>query len=326
MRQVNSAPSMSEEPEADAPSQQTQKEKEAEIMQDIRWRDIPMSVAVPGRRDEIKRVTGIKPPAVVFKARELAGRVDAIWTALDHGAAFYFAPELEPVARHARDVVASLAQLPNADDRRAFRSFLAEAQWKIVACIPRELYKTYGTRIATPIERAAYNFMQHLPREIVLMERLKEKARKDIGETAEWLDLSDSNVLTFRDIWTRIMRELDGLDDIDHRLLELATTTDQEFTIIVSTSLPNACAVFKLLIEYSKEAANLIGNIYLIEFSDCGLYGLSSLARNLLSWRFGLEDLVYAAIDIDNSQRSASLGVHQLSRDTTGDLQIYLGC
>ena len=237
----------------------------------------------------------------MFKAKELAGRVDAIWTALDHGAAVYFAPELEPVARHARDVVAYLAQLPNTDDRRAFRSFLAETQWKIVACIPRELYKTYGTRLATPIERAAYNCMQHFPREIVPMERLKEKARKYYGETAEWLDLSDSNVLTSRDIWIRIMRELDGLDDIDHRLLELATTTDQVFTIIVSTGLSNACAVFKLLNEYSTKAANLIGNIYLIELSDGGLYGLSYLARNLLSWRFGLEDLVYAALDIDNS-------------------------
>ena len=326
MRQEHSSPSMSEEPDAEASSQQTQKKKEAEIIQDIRWRDISMSVAVPGRRDEIKRVTGIKHPAVVFKARELAGRVDAIWTAFDHGAAVYFAPELEPVVRQARDVVAYLAQLPNADDRRAFRSFLAEAQWKIVACIPRELYKTYGTRIATPIERVAYNFMQHLPKEIVPMERLKEKARKDIGETAKWIDFSDSNVLTFRDIWTRIMHELEGLDDIDHRLLELAIATDQEFTIIVSTGLPNTCAVFKLLNEYSKEAANLIGNIYLIELSDGGLYGLSSLARNLLSWRFGLEDLVYAALDIDNSQRSARLSVHQPSRDTTGDLQIYLGC
>ena len=69
---------MSEEPEAKASFQQTQKEKEAEIMQDICWCDVPMSVAVPGRRDEIKRVTGTKPSVVVFKARELAGRVDAI--------------------------------------------------------------------------------------------------------------------------------------------------------------------------------------------------------------------------------------------------------
>ena len=37
------------------------------------------------------------------------------------------------------------------------------------------------------------------------MDRLKEKARKDIGETAEWLEESDQNVLTPRDIWTRIL-------------------------------------------------------------------------------------------------------------------------
>ena len=129
-----------------------------------------------------------------------------------------------------------------------------------------------------------------------------------------------------RYLYSTKAHELDGLDDIDHRLLELATTSDQEFTIIVSTGLQNECAVFKLFNDYSTVAANLIGNIYLIEFGDGSLCVLTFLVRNLLSWRFGLEDLVYAALDIKNSQRSARLCVHQPSRDTTKDLQIYLGC
>ena len=51
-----------------------------------------------------------------------------------------------------------------------------------------------------------YNFMQHLPKKIVLMDRLKETARKDIGKTAEWLEETDENVVTLREIWTRILR------------------------------------------------------------------------------------------------------------------------
>ena len=54
-----------------------------------------------------------------------------------------------------------------------------------------------------------YNLMQHLPRKIIPINRLKEKARKDIGETAEWFEESYENILTPCDIWTRILRELD---------------------------------------------------------------------------------------------------------------------
>ena len=116
---------------------------------DPRWGDIPSTLAIPGRREEIKRLTGTKPPAIVTQARDLAGRVDAPWTALDHGAMEYFSPEVVAVTRHALDVNAYLAQLACGDDKRDLRSSLAEGQWKIVARLPRELYKTYGTQIAT---------------------------------------------------------------------------------------------------------------------------------------------------------------------------------
>ena len=78
--------------------------------------------------------------------------------------------------------------------------------------------------------------------------------------------------------------------------------------------------------EFSKEATNLIGNIYLSELADGGMYGLSSLVQNLINWHLSFEDLVYAALDIESSQRSARCEVHLPSRDTAGDLQIYLGC
>ena len=111
------------------------------------------------------------------------------------------------------------------------------------------------------------------------MDKLNEKARKDIGETAEWLEESDKNVLTPSDIWTRILRELDRLDDITRRLHELKATYDRKFTVIVASGLSNACAVYKFLNEYLKEATNLIGNIYSIEVADGGMFGLLSLAK-----------------------------------------------
>ena len=94
-------------------------------------------MAIPGRREEIKRFTGTKVQAIVTRARDLSGRVDALWTALDHGAMEYFSPDAVAVTRHARDVIAYLAQLPSGDDKRALRSFLAEGQSKIVTRLPR---------------------------------------------------------------------------------------------------------------------------------------------------------------------------------------------
>ena len=50
-----------------------------------------MTVTVPGRRQEITKRTGRKvQPPQVFKARLLAGRVDAIWMELEHGTKEYF--------------------------------------------------------------------------------------------------------------------------------------------------------------------------------------------------------------------------------------------
>ena len=94
---------------------------------------------------------------------------------------------------------------------------------------------------------------------------------------------------------------------------------EREFTVIVAFGLPNDCAVYKLLNKFSKEATNLNGNIYLIELADGGMYALSILAQNLISWYLGFQDLVYAALDIESSQRSACFQVNLLSRDTAGN-------
>ena len=63
-----------------------------------------MMVTVPGRRQEIAKRTGRKVQIPqVYKARELAGRVDAIWTDLDHGTNDHFDPDGPRVVQYAKN-------------------------------------------------------------------------------------------------------------------------------------------------------------------------------------------------------------------------------
>ena len=98
----------------------------------------------------------------------------------------------------------------------------------------------------------------------------------------------------------------------------------RKFSAIVTTGLPNACAVFKLINEYSQAAAGRSGRIRHIELADGGMLKLAALARRAVTWHFGFEDLVLIALDIENQGRSAMLGRMQPSRGSP-DLQHYLG-
>ena len=86
---------------------------------DKRWGDINFSVAIPVRRKKIKRLTSTKPPIIVTRAIDLAKRVDALWTALDHDAMECFTLDVFAITGHACDVKAYFAQLPRGDDKRA---------------------------------------------------------------------------------------------------------------------------------------------------------------------------------------------------------------
>ena len=61
----------------------------------------------------------------------------------------------------------------------------------------------------------------NLPEDVVPVESLKDKAGKELGESTEFLEDGPETLLTPRDIWTRLLRELDGLVDFERRLLEL---------------------------------------------------------------------------------------------------------
>ena len=76
----------------------------------------------------------------------------------------------------------------------------------------------------------------------------------------------------------------------------------------MTTGLPNACAVFKLITEYSQAATGRSGRIRHIELADGGILKLAGLALRAVTWHLGFEDMVLIALDIENQGRSAMLG------------------
>ena len=84
-----------------------------------------MTVTVPGRRQKIAKRTGRKVQVPeVFKARQLAGRIYAICTHLEHG---YFHPDGARVVKHAKNAYMHL-HAHGGDLLRDVRSMLAEEQ------------------------------------------------------------------------------------------------------------------------------------------------------------------------------------------------------
>ena len=75
-----------------------EEEEEAESVPES-WKDIPMSVAIPGRRQAIAKKTGNKCPPQPLHAKQLAGRVSGICTAPEHGASDFFGHDFLKVQR-----------------------------------------------------------------------------------------------------------------------------------------------------------------------------------------------------------------------------------
>ena len=87
-----------------------------------------MTVCVPGRRKEIAKRTGRKAQQPqVFKAQQLSGRVDAIWTDLEHGTNRYFNPDSARVVQYAKNAYNYL-HVHGGNLLRDVRSMLADVQ------------------------------------------------------------------------------------------------------------------------------------------------------------------------------------------------------
>ena len=277
----------------------------------------PDTVAVPGRRARIFKETGKWPRIVVFRASNLSAVLSGIYTDARPAPHEYFETATDGVKRRWDSIYKHLKKFAYA----RLMAFMAEVQWRIVIrCHPR-LWKTFGGRLANPTERATMNFLASFPPDIVEKERLRERARKEIGESTAYLEECAENRLFPRDIWNRITHELDGVVGFDRNLIALE---GRDSTAIVASGLPNACAIFKLLDEFSNKSTNWTSRICHIDLADRGTQTLAEMAYEVLSWHFGFEDLVVAALDMGSRTRCPKEGVRAMPGDAM-TLEYYLG-
>ena len=278
---------------------------------------IPDTVAVPGRRAQINKETGTMPRTVVFRATNLSAVLSGIYTDARPAPYEYFETANDNIKRRWESVYAHLKKFAY----QRTLAFMAEVRWRLVVRFHPRLWKTYGIRLANPVERATMNFLASFPPEIVEKDRLRERARKEIGESTAYLEECAENLLCPRDIWTRIIRELDGVAGFDRSLI---TLEGRDSTVIVASGLPNACAILKLLSEYSNKATRWDARCIHIDLADGGTLTLAVMAYEVLSWHFGLEDLVVAALDMGSRTRCAKEGTRVMPGDAM-KLEYYLG-
>ena len=271
--------------------------------------DYPETVAVPG----CKR----KGKPMPFKTADLKGKVLNLWMDVQQCAREFLNPGTPTLVGRWNDVYGYLTKI----NFQETQLFLAEVQWKIIVKFNPMLWKCLGTRWASPTERAMYNFMATLPQDIMPLERLREKARKDIGESTEFLEGPGDNRLEPGDIWRRMMKELDGLAGINEALHQLE---GHRRTAIVASGLPNACAILRLMNDYALAAMGRRSDLRLLELADGGTLRLTRFARNMVSWHFGVEELVVAALDMGNKGRAACQEGH-VTFGKYQSLEYYLG-
>ena len=277
----------------------------------------PDTVAVPGRRARLYEETGKWPRAAVFHASNLSAVLSAIYTDAEPAPHEYFDTATGGVKRRWDSVYAHLKKFAY----QRTLAFMAEVRWRMVVRFHPRLWKTYGIRLANPVERATMNFLASFPPEIVEKGRLRERARKEIGECTAYLEESADNLLQPRDIWTRIIRELDGVVGFNRNLIALE---GHDSTVIVASGLPNACAIVKLLDEFSERSTKWSVRFSHIDLADGGTLTLAEMAYEVLSWHFGLEDLVVAALDMGSKTRCPKEGVRVVPGDAM-KLEYYLG-
>ena len=113
------------------------------------------------------------------------------------------------------------------------------------------LWKFLETRWASPTARAMNNFMATLPWDIMLLERLRKKARTKIGESTKFVEGPVYNRLEPGDIWRRMKKDQDGLGRINEALQQ---REGHRQTSIGAQWLSNTCAVLRLMNDYALAA------------------------------------------------------------------------
>ena len=130
--------------------------------------EVPYTIAV------LKRKIDKRPEP--FNTSILQKCVTAIYTDLQQCAREFLNPAVPKIIDRFNDVYTHLCKISH----QQTQLFLSEVQWKLVVTFNPMLWKILGMRWASPTERATYNLMATLPQDIMPLERLEEKARKDI--------------------------------------------------------------------------------------------------------------------------------------------------
>ena len=100
-------------------------------------------------------------------------------------------------------------------------------------------------------------------------------------------------------------KDLDCLSGINEALHQLE---GHRRTAIVASGLPNASAVLRLMNDYALAAMHRGSDLRLLELADGRTLRLARFARDMVSWHFGVEELVVAALDKGNKGRAACQG------------------
>ena len=123
--------------------------------------DFPEKVAVPGRKQNNKPMP--------FKTADMKGKVLNLWINLEHCAHEFLNPGTPNIVGRLNDVYGHLTKV----NFKEIQLFLAEVLWKLIKFNPM-LWKCLVTRWASLTERAMYNFMATLPRDIMPLVCLRE--------------------------------------------------------------------------------------------------------------------------------------------------------
>ena len=98
------------------------------------------------------------------------------------------------------------------------------------------------------------------------------------------------------------MHDLKGLGGLVANLRQLE---GHKRTAIVARGLPNAYAIVKMLDEYSLGAIRHHVDRNLLKLFDAGTLRVAKVAHDMVSWHFGLEEVIVAALDMANKGRAA---------------------
>ena len=109
-----------------------------------------------------------------------------------------------------------------------------------------------------------------------------------------WLDKSDNNLLSLRDIWERLWLGLPLTEDLNSRLWVLRGDP----TVLIVKGCANVMFIFRLLDLYSAGAVGIRGTIERLELANAGLFDLAVLARAFGSWHVGIEQLAVLTLDL----------------------------